>query len=83
MSTPIQCPICAGTGLVSRPPWIAGDIESYTTSTTGPYPCNACGGQGYIMSPPPIPFIGKIPTAADYNDGRLPDGTQARKDNPK
>lgn len=47
---PNRCPICNGTGLVSRPPGIAGDVEEWTSTGTGPYTCNACGGTGIIWS---------------------------------
>jgi len=50
-----KCPVCDGTGLVSRPPWIAGDQESWVSSTTTPYPCKRCGGIGTIDSTPPKP----------------------------
>lgn len=45
---PHTCPVCAGTGLVSRPPHIAGDQMTWTDNQTGPYPCNACGGGGVL-----------------------------------
>lgn len=45
------CPVCQGTGLVSRPPYIAGDQTYWTDSGTGPYPCKPCGGQGLIQVP--------------------------------
>lgn len=46
--TPHTCPPCNGHGTVSRPPWIAGDQESWTASSTNPYPCRACGGTGIV-----------------------------------
>lgn len=45
---PFKCPICDGTGLVSRPPCIPGDIESWSTASSGPYPCKACSGTGIV-----------------------------------
>ena len=45
------CPVCQGTGLVSRPPWVAGDQTTWTSSSTGPWPCKPCGGQGLIQVP--------------------------------
>jgi len=45
---PYKCPVCDGTGLVSRPPGLAGDVREWVGSNTGPYPCRACGGTGII-----------------------------------
>ena len=45
---PYKCPVCDGTGKVSRPPHIAGDISEWVDSQTGPYPCQACEGKGVI-----------------------------------
>lgn len=47
---PYKCPACNGTGLVSRPPWIAGDLDNFTTSSCGPWPCKPCGGSGVLWS---------------------------------
>jgi RecJ-like exonuclease len=44
----IKCPVCDGAGLVSRPPWVAGDVQTWTTSSTTSYPCRVCGGGGVI-----------------------------------
>lgn len=46
--TPHRCPVCYGTGLVSRPPGVAGDVDSWTDSQTGPYPCRVCSGVGVL-----------------------------------
>ena len=46
-----KCPVCDGTGLVSRPPWVAGDVQTWTDSSGGPYPCKVCGGQGILSTP--------------------------------
>lgn len=45
---PHKCPVCDGTGKVSRPPWVAGDVDTWTDSQTGPYPCQPCDGKGII-----------------------------------
>jgi hypothetical protein len=45
---PHKCPVCQGTGIVSRPPWIAGDIGEWTDSGNNTYPCKACDGKGVI-----------------------------------
>jgi len=41
-----KCPVCDGTGLVSRPPGIAGDQLSWSGSSCGPFSCQACNGTG-------------------------------------
>jgi hypothetical protein len=46
--TPHRCPVCDGTGLVSRPPGVAGDAAGWTDTGSGPYPCRACGGAGVL-----------------------------------
>lgn len=43
-----KCPVCEGTGLVSRPPWVAGDVFVWSDTQTGPYPCRVCSGSGII-----------------------------------
>ena len=48
---PHKCPICDGTGKVSRPPWIAGDVHEYATTSCGPWPCHVCVN-GIIWGPP-------------------------------
>jgi hypothetical protein len=42
------CPKCDGTGLMSRPPGIAGDQPTWTSHTLGPYVCNLCDGHKVI-----------------------------------
>ena len=46
-----KCPVCNGTGLVSRPPWVAGDVTGWSSTGTGPYPCRVCGGRGVLLAP--------------------------------
>jgi len=48
--TPHTCPVCKGTGLVSRPPHVPGDVETWPDSGTGPYPCKPCNGEGVLWS---------------------------------
>jgi len=50
MKIPWCCPVCSGTGLVSRPPGVAGDVSSWIDSSVGPYTCPACGGSKIIWS---------------------------------
>jgi len=46
-----KCPVCNGTGLVSRSPWVIGDIPGWSNAEAGLYPCQACGGRGMILAP--------------------------------
>lgn len=48
ISKPHKCPVCDGQGLVSRPPEVAGDLETFSSTSCGPWQCKACGGQGVI-----------------------------------
>ena len=45
---PHKCPCCDGTGLVSRPPGVAGDVVSWPSSGTATYSCRACSGTGVL-----------------------------------
>ena len=49
-STAHACPTCTGTGLVSRPPHIPGDVPSWTASDSRSYPCRACSGSGIVWN---------------------------------
>ncbi len=51
--TPYRCPVCLGTGLVSRPPGIAGDLPTWESTDTGPYSCRACRGTGIVWEDTP------------------------------
>jgi len=55
MSIYQKCPVCDGTGLVSRPPNVAGDVLVWTDNKTGPYPCKTCLGTGIIKAPEEVP----------------------------
>ena len=48
MNTPHKCPICDGTGLVSRPPGVAGDQMTGDDNSTSPYDCGPCKGTGVL-----------------------------------
>lgn len=41
---PSKCPVCDGTGLVSRPPGLAGDNEQWVANGGRTYECRACNG---------------------------------------
>lgn len=45
---PHKCPVCDGSGLVSRPPGVAGDQETWTSNSVGPYQCRSCNGEGLL-----------------------------------
>jgi hypothetical protein len=46
---PHTCPVCTGSGKVSRPPWVAGDQSTWSGSTTfTSYTCRACQGSGVV-----------------------------------
>jgi hypothetical protein len=45
---PHKCPCCDGAGKVSRPPWIPGDVESWTSGDIGVYECRSCNGTGVV-----------------------------------
>jgi hypothetical protein len=42
-----KCPKCDGQGIVSKPPYVAGDVNKWT-STQISYPCDLCGGMKVI-----------------------------------
>ena len=44
------CPKCSGQGAVSKPPWIAGDINQWTGNTTDNHICDLCGGRKIIST---------------------------------
>ena len=44
METKMQlCPKCNGQGIVSKPPWIAGDVFEWS-STSSVFQCDVCRG---------------------------------------
>lgn len=48
MKIPHKCPVCDGSGAVSRLPSQTGNQETWTDGETGGYRCNACSGTGII-----------------------------------
>src|SRR5262245_30836318 len=44
------CPKCLGQGIVSRPPWIAADVQQWS-GTEANYQCNVCNGAKIIARP--------------------------------
>lgn len=49
--TPHKCPVCDGAGKVSRPPHLAGDIETWDSYDGGPWICHGCDGTGIVWEP--------------------------------
>lgn len=45
----VKCPVCNGTGLVSVPPNIPGDLPRFVYGETGPWTCRTCQGSGIIQ----------------------------------
>lgn len=41
------CPKCNGQGIVSKPPWVAGDVHQWTSSATS-FTCDVCNGAKVI-----------------------------------
>ncbi len=52
MMQPFCCPTCNGYGTVSKPPWIAGDHQTWASATVALYPCPSCKGTGTIWKEP-------------------------------
>lgn len=63
-----KCPVCDGSGLVSRPPWVAGDLPAWVGSGTGPSPCRTCGGCGVVTAPDQRRDAGPL---RDREEGRV------------
>ena len=45
---PYVCPVCNGAGTVSRPPHIAGDQTTWSSTSCPLYTCHACCGTGVV-----------------------------------
>lgn len=45
---PHRCPVCTGQGKVNKPPYVAGDQETWVSNSAGPWPCQACNGSGIL-----------------------------------
>lgn len=41
------CPKCNGQGVVSKPPYVAGDVHEWA-STSSAFPCDVCNGNKII-----------------------------------
>ncbi len=58
-----KCPKCDGQGIVSKPPFIAGDIESWLSDQTA-WTCDVCNGSKII----PMVFIPNEKTITNDKD---------------
>lgn len=47
------CPKCRGQKHVATPPWVAGDLPTYSASDTKLHTCPVCAGAGVIERPTP------------------------------
>ena len=43
------CPNCHGQKTVSKPPHVAGDVDTWTAGNAELYECPTCLGLGYIL----------------------------------
>lgn len=48
MTNVALCPNCGGQKTVSKPPYIAGDVNSWVSSSMDTYSCPTCDGRGWI-----------------------------------
>lgn len=46
-----RCPVCNGMGQQSRPPFVAGDAQTWVDAGVMTYPCPACAGTGVVWRP--------------------------------
>lgn len=44
------CPKCNGQGTVSKPPYVAGDVNQWTSSSTS-FQCDVCNGAKVLLVP--------------------------------
>jgi len=49
MPSVVVCPNCNGQKIVSRPPWLAGDQQEWSSTGTDTYPCPTCDSRGYLL----------------------------------
>jgi hypothetical protein len=43
-----KCPKCDGQGLVNKPPYVAGDVNDWESSSTS-FVCDVCNGAKIIL----------------------------------
>jgi DnaJ-class molecular chaperone len=44
------CPLCYGQGIVSKPSWVSGDVNTWISNQTS-YICHLCNGAKVILRP--------------------------------
>ena len=44
------CPKCNGQGIVSKPPWVAGDVNTWS-ATSASFICDVCHGAKILFVP--------------------------------
>ena len=45
-----KCPKCDGQGIVSKPPWVAGDVHEWSSTDTS-WTCDVCNGAKILLVP--------------------------------
>jgi hypothetical protein len=48
MKVAFTCPTCGGQKTVQKPPWVAGDQQTWVSGDTTLYPCPSCNGSGIL-----------------------------------
>lgn len=46
----ILCPKCGGQKFVNKPPWVAGDQQTWSATSTNGHLCVVCNGQGVVRA---------------------------------
>lgn len=45
---PFACPVCHSQKTVSKPPWVAGDVNTWVSGGVENYPCPTCNETGIV-----------------------------------
>ena len=65
------CPKCSGQGIVSKPPWVAGDVYQWSSTQTS-FPCDVCGGNKILLVPDNNYYLSEV----DYEQLKKATGFQ-------
>ena len=57
MAIPHCCPVCNGAGTTAKPPYVAGDQETWDAYDCRLYPCPACKGTGIVWEKSEAEFV--------------------------